>query len=84
MFGRLSLNVSVLEFMQRDMVVFVHRAVDETGCRAEWLTLELTENLMAPEPENIHRAFEDLRRLGILAAVKRFCQKTQHTLCPEL
>jgi PAS domain S-box-containing protein len=69
---RFSLNVSVMEFMQRDMAAFAHRVLDETGCRPEWLTLELTENLMIPEPQNIRRAFEDLRRLGIGISIDDF------------
>ncbi len=69
---RFSLNVSVIEFVQRDMVASVRQVLDETGCRAEWLTLELTENLMVPEPESIRRAFEDLRRLGIGIAIDDF------------
>lgn len=69
---RFALNVSVLEFTQRDMVSFVHQVLDETGCRAEWLTLELTENLMVPEPKNIRRAFGDLRRLGIGISIDDF------------
>ena len=69
---RFAFNVSVLEFMQRDMVTFVRRLLDETGCRAEWLTLELTENLMVGEPEYIRRAFENLRRLGIDISIDDF------------
>jgi PAS domain S-box-containing protein len=69
---RFSLNVSVIEFMQRDMVAFVGQVIEETGCRAEWLTLELTENLMAPEPQAIRRAFADLRRLGIGISIDDF------------
>ncbi|HEY5723501.1 MAG TPA: EAL domain-containing protein [Allosphingosinicella sp.] len=69
---RFAFNVSVLEFMQRDMVALVRQVLDETGCRAEWLTLELTENLMVGEPENIRRAFEDLRRLGIDISIDDF------------
>jgi PAS domain S-box-containing protein len=69
---RFSLNVSVVEFTQRDMVAFVQQVLEETNCRAEWLTLELTENLMVPEPENIRRAFADLRRLGIGIAIDDF------------
>jgi len=42
---RFALNVSALEFTQRDMVGCVQQVLDETGCRAEWLTLELTESL---------------------------------------
>jgi len=69
---RFSLNVSVMEFMRRDMVAFARQVLDETGCDADWLTLELTENLMAPEPEHIRRAFEDLRRLGIGISIDDF------------
>jgi PAS domain S-box-containing protein/diguanylate cyclase (GGDEF)-like protein len=69
---RFSLNVSVMEFMQRDMVAAVRRVLDETGCRAEWLTLELTENLMITEPANIRRAFENLRNLGVGISIDDF------------
>ena len=69
---RFSFNVSVVEFTRRDMVAFVEQVLDETGCRAEWLKLELTENLMVPEPEEIRRAFENLRRLGIGISIDDF------------
>ncbi len=62
---RFSFNVSVLEFMQRDMPNIVQQVLEETGCRAEWLTLELTENLMIGEPDHIRKTFGDLRRQGI-------------------
>ena len=69
---RFALNVSVLEFTQRDMVACVQQVLDETGCRAEWLTLELTENLMIPDPEYIRRTFRDLRRLGVGISIDDF------------
>ncbi|KTE11449.1 putative bifunctional diguanylate cyclase/phosphodiesterase [Sphingopyxis sp. H115] len=69
---RFSFNVSVVEFTRRDMVALVEEVLDETGCRAEWLTLELTENLMVPEPGQIRRAFERLRRLGVGISIDDF------------
>ncbi len=69
---RFAFNVSAIEFTRRDMVACVERVLDETGCRAEWLTLELTENLMVPEPEEIRRTFEHLRRLGVGISVDDF------------
>lgn len=69
---RFSLNVSVLEFMQRDMVRFVRQVLDETNCQPEWLTLELTEDLMISEPQNIRLAFESLRLLGIGISIDDF------------
>ncbi len=69
---RFAFNVSVIEFTRRDMAAFVERILDETGCRAEWLTLELTENLMVPEPDDIRRSFEHLRRLGVGISIDDF------------
>ena len=69
---RFAFNVSVLEFTQRDMLAFVQQVLDETGCRAEWLTLELTESLMVREPEKICHVFGSLRRAGIGISVDDF------------
>jgi PAS domain S-box-containing protein len=69
---RFAFNVSVIEFTRRDMVAFVQRTLDETGCRAEWLTLELTENLMVPESDDIRRSFEHLRGLGVDISIDDF------------
>lgn len=69
---RFSLNVSVIEFMQRNTVDLVRQVLTETGCAADWLTLELTENLMVAQPEHIRRTFEDLRRLGIGISIDDF------------
>jgi PAS domain S-box-containing protein len=69
---RFAFNVSVLEFMRRDMVAFVGQVLDATGCKAEWLTLELTENLMVPEPDTVRLAFGNLRRLGVGISIDDF------------
>jgi PAS domain S-box-containing protein len=69
---RFGFNVSVIEFTRRDMAALVERVLDATGCRAEWLTLELTENLMVPEPDAIRRSFEHLRRLGVGVSIDDF------------
>jgi EAL domain-containing protein (putative c-di-GMP-specific phosphodiesterase class I)/GGDEF domain-containing protein len=65
-------NVSALEFARRDMAAFVQQVLNETGCRAEWLKLELTESLMIGEPENIRCAFENLRQLGVGISIDDF------------
>lgn len=69
---RFAFNVSVIEFTRGDMAAFVERVLDETGCDGEWLTLELTENLMIPEPDAIRRSFEQLRRAGVGIAIDDF------------
>ena len=69
---RFACNVSVLEFTQRDMAAFVQQVLDETGCHADWLTLELTESLMVQEPEHICRVFGNLRRAGVGISIDDF------------
>ncbi|NIJ22980.1 putative bifunctional diguanylate cyclase/phosphodiesterase [Sphingomonas japonica] len=69
---RFAFNASVLEFTQRDMARFVAQIIDETGCRADWLTLELTENLMIDEPAHIRAAFAELRFLGVGLSIDDF------------
>jgi predicted signal transduction protein with EAL and GGDEF domain len=69
---RFAFNTSVLEFMRRDMPRFVGQVLDETGCRPEWLTLELTENLMIDEPAHIRDAFAALHRLGVGLSIDDF------------
>ncbi len=54
------------------MVAFVEAVLEETGCRPEWLTLELTENLMVPEPDDIRRSFDQLRQLGVGISIDDF------------
>jgi len=69
---RFSCNVSVLEFTRRDMVAFVELVLAETGCRPEWLTLELTESLMMPEPADVMHMFRNLRGLGVEISIDDF------------
>ncbi|MCW2349141.1 GGDEF domain-containing phosphodiesterase [Sphingobium sp. B12D2B] len=69
---RFAFNMSVMEFTRRDVVAFVEQVLNETGCKAEWLTLELTEELMAPESDDIRRSFEHMRRLGVGISIDDF------------
>ena len=69
---RFAFNVSVLEFMQRDMVGFIRQVMSETDCRPQWITLELTENLMVGDPDAIRRVFAELRDLGIGISIDDF------------
>jgi|TARA_R100000501_G_scaffold1851_1_gene4920 PAS domain S-box-containing protein len=69
---RFAVNMSALEFTRRDMVAFVAQILQQTGCRPEWLTLELTEHLMVPEPEAMRLLFVSLRRLGVGISIDDF------------
>jgi EAL domain-containing protein (putative c-di-GMP-specific phosphodiesterase class I) len=67
-----ALNVSTIEFMHRDMVQFVAGVLAQTGAHPQWLTLELTESLMAESSPRMLQIFRDLRALGVGLAVDDF------------
>jgi len=69
---KFSFNVSVAEFRTQDMVALVERVLAETSCKAEWLTLELTENLMVDRPFEIRESFRQLREIGVGLSIDDF------------
>jgi PAS domain S-box-containing protein len=80
---RFSFNVSIVEFTLRDMVALVREVLEQTDCRAEWLTLELTENLMADGSAEIRRAFQGLRDLGVGLSIDDFGTGYSNLRCLE-
>jgi PAS domain S-box-containing protein/diguanylate cyclase (GGDEF)-like protein len=67
-----SFNVSPIELTHRDMVAFVRRIIDETGVDPAWLTLELTESLLAEDSPEMLSIFHQLRELGIGLSIDDF------------
>jgi EAL domain-containing protein (putative c-di-GMP-specific phosphodiesterase class I) len=67
-----SFNVSSIELTHRDMVAFVRRVIDETGADPTWLTLELTESLLAEDSPEMLSIFRGLRELGIGLSIDDF------------
>ena len=69
---KFSFNVSVAEFRTQNMVALVERVLMESRCKAEWLTLELTENLMVERPFEMREAFRRLREMGVGLSIDDF------------
>jgi PAS domain S-box-containing protein/diguanylate cyclase (GGDEF)-like protein len=67
-----SFNVSSIELTHRDMVSFVRCVLDETGADPAWLTLELTESLLADDSPEMMGIFHRLRDLGIGLSIDDF------------
>jgi PAS domain S-box-containing protein/diguanylate cyclase (GGDEF)-like protein len=67
-----SFNVSAIEFTHRDMVPFVRRVIEESGADPAWLTLELTESLLADDSPELLRIFHGLRDLGVGLSIDDF------------
>ena len=68
----MSVNISVVEFRQQDLVERIQEVLDETGLPAEWLELEITESIVADDIERITKVLVELKALGIGVAIDDF------------
>lgn len=70
--GRLGVNVSCLQFTQRNFRELVADVLAETGLAPHLLELEITESLMMRDEDWTREILADLRRLGISIAIDDF------------
>ena len=68
----MSVNVSVVQLQQQNLVEQIQEVLDETGLAAEWLELEITESVVADDFERITAVLEKLKALGIHVAIDDF------------
>lgn len=69
---RMAVNVSVLQFRDRDFVDYVKYIVDLHGIPPSLLELEVTESVVMDEPEIVIQALDKLKKFGILIAIDDF------------
>ena len=70
--GRLAVNVSPVQFSQRDFGATVAQVLRETGLPPSLLELEITESLMMKDEEWTRQLLGELRRLGVSIAIDDF------------
>lgn len=69
---RFAINVSAIELTHRDMVSFISEILEETGADPSWLTLELTERLIATNSPDMLTIFQRVRELGVGLSIDDF------------
>ncbi|MDN7134606.1 putative bifunctional diguanylate cyclase/phosphodiesterase [Pseudidiomarina terrestris] len=69
---RMSVNVSALHFNRANFVDFVLHTLAETGCRANWLELELTESILLEGTQYAIQRLDELRKHGLTIALDDF------------
>jgi EAL domain-containing protein (putative c-di-GMP-specific phosphodiesterase class I) len=67
-----SVNVAAIELTHRDIVASLQDAVKESGADPAWLTLELTERMLAEETPQLMAMFHQLRELKVGLSVDDF------------
>jgi len=68
----IAINLSMRQFVRRDVVKWVANILQQTGLPAHCLELELTESLMPQDMERIISIFERLSALGVKLSLDDF------------
>ncbi|WP_405119459.1 putative bifunctional diguanylate cyclase/phosphodiesterase [Pseudomonas leptonychotis] len=69
---RVSVNLSVHQLRQGNLLSLVRQVLDETGLAPQFLELELTESQLLDNVESVISTFRQLRELGIKLAIDDF------------
>ncbi len=67
-----SVNLSARQFQSDDLVSVIEQTLKETGCRPEYLELEITESLLLVESDAVLAALSAFRALGLSIAIDDF------------
>lgn len=69
---RVAVNVSARQFAFGGFLGVLGDCLEKTGCKAEWLELEITESLLMAENEWTIETLEAIASLGILVSIDDF------------
>ncbi|MFI8381148.1 EAL domain-containing protein [Pseudomonas sp. NPDC079086] len=69
---RISVNLSVHQLRQGNLLSLVRQVLEETGLAAQFLELELTESQLLDNVESVISTFQQLRELGVKLAIDDF------------
>lgn len=68
----LAVNLSTRQFTRNDLVGFVRRVLAETGCKPEWLELEITESLLLEDSIEMAAMLAALHDMGLSISIDDF------------
>jgi EAL domain-containing protein (putative c-di-GMP-specific phosphodiesterase class I) len=67
-----AVNLSAIQFKQRNLVEEVEKVLAETGLEPAWLAFELTEAMLLSDTPELGRTLEGLRSLGVKLSIDDF------------
>lgn len=70
--GVLALNVTLRQLQQDDFVDSIKQLLEETGCKAQWLELEVTEGQLMKDSTATIAILNQIKELGISLAIDDF------------
>lgn len=69
---RVSVNLSAMQFTQQDLVEKIKSILEETGLKAEWLELEITEGIIIKDIKFTMKTLERLKEMGVRVSLDDF------------
>jgi len=70
--GVLALNVTLRQLQQKDFVDSIKQLLEGTGCKAQWLELEVTEGQLMKDSNAAIEILNQIKELGISLAIDDF------------
>lgn len=68
----IAVNVSSKEFAGNDFIEHLQRCIEETGCKPEWLTIEITESLLLHDTDAALQTLREIDEMGITLSIDDF------------
>ncbi|MBB4293233.1 diguanylate cyclase (GGDEF)-like protein/PAS domain S-box-containing protein [Rhizobium leguminosarum] len=69
---KVAVNLSVKQFQSAGLVRSIAEILEETGCRAEWIEIEITESLLLDQKDYTLQMLSELRNMGFSIAIDDF------------
>lgn len=69
---RMAVNLSTRQFIRNDLAGSVRCVLAETGCKAEWLELEITESLLLEDSNDVNTMLSELCDMGLSISIDDF------------
>ena len=69
---KVAINLSVKQFQSAGLVRSIAEILEETGCRAEWVEIEITESLLLDQKDETLQMLSELRNMGFSIAIDDF------------
>lgn len=69
---RVAVNLSALQFLNKNLMKEIFSALDQSGLSPECLEIELTESLLMQDPEGAMGTLSEIRKKGVHVAIDDF------------
>jgi len=70
--GRLALNLAMRQLQNKKCVQTIKELLEDTGCKAQWIALEVTEGQIMANPDQAIVILKEISQMGVELAVDDF------------